>query len=128
MKITIDSMYTNGSEKPRVKEDIATFKACKYTEKDLLSAIISQAEQKFPEAGLCAGDEVIKCDIKAFPAGTYFGNRTHFFVEMVTEGWREMAKIQCYLDPETLEIDLRTLPNDPYEPIEMFHFTRYKAS
>ena len=70
MKITIDPMYTNGSEKPRVKDDIAAFKACKYTEKDLLSAIISQAEQKHPVAGLLHGDEIIKCEIKAFPAGT----------------------------------------------------------
>lgn len=100
MKITVDKEFTNGYEMAQVKEDIKEFKA-RYTDGDVLNAMRSQTDFW---GGY--GEDIIKAEAKAFPAGWDFQNKTLFAVEMLIDGYNEMYKIRFYIDMD-LNVDTR---------------------
>ena len=101
MKITIDKTYTSGCFKDRVKEDIKTFREV-YTESDLLRAY----NDTFDEYIAGWKDNILKCELQAFPGGTDYNNETWFYCEMVIDCEVAIFKIRFFCDLH-LKIDTR---------------------
>lgn len=108
MKITIDKEYTAGYQMAQVKEDIKEFKE-RYTEKDILSVIRSQLD-----FWNNTNAEILKTEIKAFPGGSFYGNETHFAIEMILDGFLEINKIYTYMN---MDLDI---PNPALSKIRTY--------
>lgn len=101
MRISVDKEYTMGCQMARVKEDIKTFKAT-WGERAIVEAIRSQSNYWG-----CMNADIVKMEVKAFPAGSYYGDVTHFaFDILLDDGYTTVTRIKCYTD-----IDL-TMPNE----------------
>ena len=102
MKITVDKNYTTIAQLPKVKADMKQFKET-FTDSDLLGEFYRQT-------GIESGwnHDILSVSVVAFPAGFFYGDDTHFSVEIITRGWREFREIKFYCD-ECLSVDTRDL-------------------
>ena len=90
MKIKLNRKYTEDYQIDRVKADMKEFKES-FTEADLLN-IFRDA------AGFNKCGDIIKMDVEAFDAGSYYGEETSFHVDILLDGYSEMTKISYYAD------------------------------
>lgn len=91
MKITIDKDLTCISQAEKVKEDMKAFKEA-FTDGDLKMAVCDLFDGKL------YGSAVLSANVKAFPSGWFFGDETHFCVELVCADWRKFYKVRYYTD------------------------------
>lgn len=116
-KITIDREYTTLAQVDKVKEDSKEFSNC-YTVGDLIREFTEQTEYNEIWA-----PEILKVEIKAFPAGTNYNNETHFSVDMILDKWDKIYKVHYYCDMN-IRIDTRILPGG----MKMYSVKKYTAS
>lgn len=102
MKITINKKFTEAEMMERTQSQSKEFKAM-YTDADLL--------RMFREATGCQQgytDEIIRCNLSAFPGGAYETDETHYEVDILLEGYKSFTKIHFYIS-QSLEIDTRDI-------------------
>lgn len=100
MKFTISKEYTTLAQLPKVKDDIKEFKA-RYTERDLASYFLSVVD--VDNAPFC--EEIISCNVNAFPAGYSYNDETAFSVYIIMHGFRSFHEIHFYCD---IDLNIRT--------------------
>lgn len=104
MKMHIDKDLTTLAQEAKVRHDMREFRE-RYTDGDLLRAFYDATD--INEA---YSHDILSVSVKAFPAGSLFGDKTSFCVEMLTHGWRKFCEIRFYCDLD-LEVDTRDLTN-----------------
>lgn len=102
MKITINKEYTTLAQADKVRRDIREFRGM-YTDGDLLRAF-----RDATDLDIAWNHDILSAFVEAFPAGSLFGDKTSFCVEMITHGFREFCEIRFYCDMN-LEVDTRDL-------------------
>ena len=107
MKITIDKHFTTLDKVDRTKEQMKEFKAM-YTDGDLLR-MFSETVDNWD---LGFGQDIIYCNLEAFPGGSAETDETHYHVEMLTEKYNGYNKISFYIS-QSGEIDTR--PHSDYQ-------------
>lgn len=91
MKIKMDKTYTPNEFRDQVKGDMISFKNC-FTDNDLYRLFCEQLDISAD----C--EEVLKCEVSAFPSGWACGNNTVFQVELVAHGFGKYVEIRYYCD------------------------------
>lgn len=92
MKITISKKFVESYQLDRVKADAKEFKG-RYTDGDLLRSFMDQTNDYRCHAG-----NIVYCNVEAMDAGWYYGEKTHFVVEMLVEGFKKLYKLRFYVN------------------------------
>ena len=120
MKITIEKRYTTLDKVERTKQQMKEFKEM-FTDGDLLRMFRDAVDGW--EYGY--GDEIIRCNLEAFPGGTMETDETHYSVEILLEGFRRFTKIRFYISQSAV-IDTRDVPLKNGETMKMYEILQYK--
>ena len=121
MKITIDKRLTTIDKAERTKAQAKEFKEI-YTDGDLLRMFRDAVD------GWQYGysDEIIRCNLEAFPGGTMETDENHYSVEILLEGFRLFTKIHFYIS-QSGDIDTRyILDGDKW--MKMWQVEEYKLA
>lgn len=100
MRITVDKNMTKLAELPKVKADIAEFKKMWLGEDGTPVAEMLKMHicGDLPIWEKMGNVELVSIDGKAFPAGYYYGDETHFKIHLVVRSFRKFADITAYMD------------------------------
>jgi len=122
MKITIEKRLTTLDKLERTKQQAKEFKAM-YTDGDLLRMFRDAIDGW--EYGY--SDEIIRCNLEAFPGGTMETDETHYSVDMVLEGYKRFTKLHFYIT-QSGEVDVREVWNGSDGLMKMYSIEEYKAA
>lgn len=123
MKTSINKDYTALSQLKKVKEDLKEFRG-RYTDGDLKLVFMDSTG-----INEIWNTDVISAEVEAFPAGSLWGDDTHFHVKLITRGFRVFYEVSFYCDLN-LTVDTRDLVD--YRGIstgkKLYECTKYAQS
>ena len=121
MKISIDKKFTTLDKLERTKQQAKEFKEI-YTDGDLLRMFRDAVD------GWHYGysDEIIRCNLSAFPGGTMETDENHYSVEILLEGFKQFTKIHFYIS-QSGEVDTREVWNCNGGTMKMWDVEVYRA-
>ena len=122
MKITIDKNMTTVDKMQRTREQVKEFKEI-YTDGDLLRMFRDAVDGwKYGYS-----DEIVYCNLSAFPGGTMETDETHYSVDMLLEGFRRFTKVHFYIS-QSGEVDTRRVFDGQGGMMQMYSIEQYKMA
>ena len=122
MKITIEKKLTTLDKVERTKQQMKEFKEM-FTDGDLLR-MFRDAMNGW-EYGY--SDEIIRCNLEAFPGGTMETDENHYSVDILLEGFRRFTKVHFYISQSAV-VDTREVPDGNGGLMKMYSIEQYKLA
>jgi len=122
MKIKINREYTTLDMVERTKAQMKEFKET-YTDADLVRMFREAIGENNNNR---LHDEILRCELSAFPGGTAEKDETHYSVDILLEGFRRFTKIHFYIN-QSAEIDTRVIRTYG-EPQKMWDIEEYNLA
>lgn len=125
MKIKLDEHFTRLDQVKRTREHMSEFKRTA-TPEELIDALRLELDRDGQHGySLTEHNEILKCEISAYPGGSMEEDTTHYHVQILA-GWRYDRFVRFdFCISHTWNIRLRAWDNLSSGWMDLYHITRY---